>query len=387
MWKKYGGYVILQIQGLGLGRFLRRLLFSGIPVFDIRRTDETTATLRIYAADFARLLPIRRRERCRIRMLRKYGMAFRVRKMLQRPALLVGIPLSAILLWSLCARIWLIRVEGTQRVSEDEVLSLLAEHGLSVGKRPKGNVLILAADDLSARIKDAAWVELHRDGVVLTATVNEARPMHDAIDWSVPADLVAEKEATVLSIQTKRGKPLVSPGQTVYRGDVLIAGHVVYSPDRTAYDTRADGVIKASCVYRAEAPFLRTVTEYSDTGETLTVRELRFCGFPLCKDAVPFAEYREDESTETTVSLFGLPVTVRKIAVHEIASIERVLTEREREEQAKLKAVDAAMDTVPHQAAICSIQVTTWTRDGEPFALCTVVTEETIGQIKEYTHE
>ena len=144
MWKKYGGYVILQIQGLGLGRFLRRLLFSGIPVFDIRRTDETTATLRIYAADFARLLPIRRRERCRIRMLRKYGMAFRLRAFLQRPALLVGIPLSFILLWSLCARIWLIRVEGTQRVSEDEVLSLLAEHGLSVGKRPKGNVLIMS---------------------------------------------------------------------------------------------------------------------------------------------------------------------------------------------------------------------------------------------------
>ena len=387
MWKKYGGYVILQIEGLGLGRFLRRLLFSGIPVFDIRHIGETTATLRIYAADFVRLLPIRRRERCRIRILEKRGPAFRMRTVRRRPVLLVGLPLSVLLVWLFCSRIWLIRVEGTERVSKDEVLLLLAEHGLSIGQRPKGNVLILAADDLSARIRDAAWIELDKDGIVLTVTVNESRPMHDAIDWSRPADLVAEKEATVLSIQTKRGNPMVSPGQRVYKGDVLISGHVVYREDRTTYDTRADGIIKASCVYRAEAPFPQTVTEYHDTGEARTVKAVRLCGLPLWRDELQFAEYREEETEETAIALFGLPIVIQRTTVHEIEKTQRVLTEREREEQAKLEAVNAAVDSVPHDAAICSIQVTTGTRSGELFALCTVVTEETIGQTKEYAHE
>ncbi len=387
MWKKYGGYVILKIEGLGLGRFLRRLLFSGIPVFDIRRISETTATLQIYAADFVRLLPIRRRERCRIRILEKRGFAFRMRAVRRRPVLFVGLPFSVLLVWVLCSRIWLIRIEGTERVPEDEIIALLDEHGLSIGRRPKGNVLILAADDLSARIHDAAWVELDKEGIVLTVTVNESRPMHDAIDWSRPADLVAEKEATVLSIQTKRGKPMVSPGQTVYKGDVLISGHVVYREDRTTYDTRADGIIKASCVYRAEAAFPQTVTEYHDTGEALTVKAVRLCGIPLWRDELQFAEYREEKAEETTIALFGLPIVLERTTVHEIAKTERVLTERERQEQAGLEAVNAAVDGVPHDAAICSIQVTTATRLGEPFAVCTVVTEETIGQTKEYAHE
>lgn len=384
MWKYLRGYVILQVQGLRLERFLRRLLLSGVWVSDIRRLDETTAELTILARDMRRLLPIRRRERCRIRIVKKAGFPFRLRVMRAHPALLFGLPLCVALLWLWGTRIWRIRVEGTDRVDPAEVLALLAEHGLSVGKRPKGSVLITAADDLSARLCDAAWVELHKDGVILTVTVEESLPRTEPVDWSVPANLVAVKDGTVAKVVTRRGKPEVREGQTVRKGDVLIGGHVVYAEDRTAYDTHADGEVLACCVYTAEADLPETVTEYVDTDRVSFARTLSVAGVPLLHREPDFPSQREGETSAAEIARFGIPIALTKTERFETEQRERILTDGERIERAKLTATEAAITSVPHDAKICSIHAVVLQKDGKRFVRCTVVTEESIGITKEY---
>lgn len=386
MWKKRAAYVILQVQSLSPDRFLRRLLLSGIPVADVRHVDETTVRLRIPACDFRRLLPIRRRERCKIRIVERRGALFRMQRLFRRPALWIGLPVCVALLWTFCARIWLIRIDGAVRTDAAEVRALLEEHGIGVGRRPKGNVLILAADDLSARLPEAAWVSLNRDGIVLDVKMQELTHRHEAVDWSVPADIVAKKDATVVSVETRRGKSRVVSGQAVRKGDVLIGGHVMFREDRVSYDTRADGTVTGCCVYTAEADFPQTVTEYVCTGNTEMKRELLVFGIPILRSRSGFAVCFEDDETEIPVARFGVPMTVRRTEVSEAELRERVLSEAERGEQAELYAVTDAIAKVPHDAKICSIH-TTVQRDGKRrFVRCTVVTEESIGEIREMKH-
>ncbi len=387
MWKNLRGYVILQIEGLGLARFLQRLLLSGVRVFCIRRVDETTATLGVLARDFKRLRPIRRRERCRIRILKRHGFPFVWKRLRRRPVLLYGVPLCVAALWILGTRIWTIRIEGAVRTDPGEVYAMLGEHGLSIGKRPKGNVLILAADDLSARLKDAAWVSLNRAGILLRVTVHESDPQTETPDWSTPADLIAKKDAVVVSVETKRGKAQVQPGQPVKRGDVLISGHVVYSEDRTAYDTRADGTVTGACVYIAESELPATVTEYVESGSAARWKQLLICGIPLWNPKPPFERYLETSDKTVMVSLFGLPVSIRSKDLSELTMQERILSESERREQAELYAVTDAVAMVPHDARICSIHTVEQTEGTTVRVRCTVVTEERIGLIKEYGHE
>lgn len=387
MWKNWYGYVILQVEGLNLARFLRRLLANGIRVFRIRRIDETTATLGILARDVRRLRPIRRRERCRIRILERHGLPFVWRRVRMRPVLLYGIPLCVCILWIALMRIWCIRIEGAVRTDPDEVAALLDEHGLSVGKRPRGSVLILAADDLSARLKDAAWVSLNRDGVVLTVTVHESTLQHETIDWSIPAHIVAQKDAVVVSVETKRGQTAVAPGQTVQRGDVLISGHVVYSEDRTPYDTHADGRVLGACVYTADAELPTTAVALEPSGSVETVHEILLLGHALWSVSPSFGQFRITSDETTAVSSFGIPIAVRTVALEELVERERVLTERERREQAELAATTDAMALVPHDARICSIHTVMQTENGVERVRCTIVTEEDIGISKEYQHE
>ena len=387
MWKNWYGYVILQVEGLNLARFLRRLLANGIRVFRIRRIDETTATLGVLARDVRRLRPIRRRERCRIRILERHGLPFVWRRLCMRPVLLYGIPLCVCVLWIALARIWFIRIEGIVRTDPDEVMALLDEHGLSVGKRPKGSVLILAADDISARLKDAAWVSLNRDGVVLTVTVHESTLQHEGTDWSVPAHIVAKKDAVVVAVETKRGQPAANAGQTVRRGDVLISGHVVYSEDRTPYDTHADGRVTGACVYTADAELPTTVVVLEPSGSVETVHEILLCGRALWNGTPSFEQFRITSDETTQVASFGVPIAVRTVVVEELVEQERILTETERREQAELAATSDAMALVPHDAKICSIHTVMQTEDGAARVRCTIVTEEDIGISKEYQHE
>ncbi len=387
MWKNLRGYVILQVEGLGLARFLRRLMLSGIGVFRVRRVDETTATLGILARDFARLRPIRRRERCKVRILEKRGAPFWWRRVQSRPVLLYGIPLCVLLLWALGTRIWMIRIDGAVRTDPNEVVALLNEHGLAVGKRPKGNVLILAADDLSARLKEAAWVSLNRDGILLRVTVHESDPQTETADRSVPADLVAKKDAVIVSIETKRGQPQATAGQRVKQGDVLIAGHVVYSPDKTAYDTRADGTVTGACVYEAESDLPETVVAYAESGRTARWKQILVCGIPLWTPKPRFERYLEVTDETKQVSLFGLPIAIRVKDLAELTEQERVLTETERREQAELYAMTDAIASVPHDARICSIHMVEHTEGTTTRIRCTVVTEERIEWIKEYRNE
>lgn len=385
MWKLLRGYVILKAEGMHPARFLRRLPASGIPVFGIKSCGETSVVFCVPARDVRRLRPIRRRERCRLHILERHGFPFLWKRMLRRPVLLFGIPIAAAAVWIALSRIWFIRIDGTERTRPEEVLAMLDERGISVGKAPQGTMLIQAADDLSAQLREAAWVSLNRDGVVLRVTVQESDPQHTLIDRSRPSNVIAAKDAVIVSVETKRGKAAVSGGDRVYQGDVLISGHVVYSEDRTPYDTYAEGTVTGACVYTADAELPTSVTEYMPTGETGTIRTLLLAGVPVLHSHAPFAHYRETGTRTVSIARTGLPIGMTVVSVEELAERERILTEPERREQAELSAYRAAVALVPEHAAICSIHTTERVENGTVRIRCTVVTEEQIGINKEYT--
>ena len=207
------------------------------------------------------------------------------------------------------------------------------------------------------------------------------------MDWAIPANIVAVKDAVVVSVETKRGQTAVQPGQAVKRGDVLIAGHVVYSPDKTAYDTHADGSVTGACVYSAESELPTSVVEYAPSGQTQTVRFVQLCGLRLWGNRIAFDRYRETGTRTVFVSLFGLPITMQLTSLEELTERERLLTEGERREQAELYAVNDAIALVPTDAKICSIHTVEQTADGTVRIRCTIVTEESIGITKEFGNE
>ena len=382
MWYFLNGYVIIQIKGLCIARFLKKITDAGIRVSDVRKTDEATVLCRIPARRFHDLKRLKSRLPLRIRILKRGGLPFQLLKLRRRPVLWIGTILlfSGILILS--TRIWFIRIDETKLVDPDEVTALLSERGIRPGAYLEGPILITAANDLSAQIRDAAWIGLDREGVMLKVNIVESLPESVKRTDRMPSDIIAEKDGVVTSVEVMRGQARVKTGDRVKAGDVLISGTINYK-DNTV-ETAADGRVYAAADYRTEAELIDHVTEAYETDLIESVRIIRFWDREIIRTTPAFEHYRLTDP-KSVVSNGLLPVSIETLTAREIAFRERMLTDEEAEQEALIRARTQAYALVPRDAAIIHTYGTIRTQDGKRYAAVIVTAEELIGKTEDKT--
>ncbi len=384
MWQFWKGYVIIQIEGLCAARFLKRCTDAGIRVTGVRRTDAASIRCAVPVRRFYDLRKLKRGLPLRIRIVGRRGLPFQIAKLKKRPVLWLGSLLlfSAILFFS--TRIWFIRIQETPGVDPSEILEALKERGIFPGAYLKGPILITAANDLSAQIRNAAWIGLDREGVTLQVNVVEALPESPKKTQSAPSDIVAEKDGVITSVQVMRGQARVKPGDRVKKGDVLISGTVLYKDQ--AVGMAADGTVSAAVQYCAESELMDRITESYETDAAETLRIMRFWGLEIVRTKPSFSHYRLTGPASVTANGL-LPFTVETQTVREIGFRDRTLSPEESEQYALTEAREQAYLLVPHSAAILHTYGTIRKRDGKSYACVIVTAEEIIGKTEELPHD
>jgi similar to stage IV sporulation protein len=384
MWQFWNGYVIIQIEGLCIARFLKRLSDAGIRISDVRQTGDAAIRCTIPAKRFRSLRKLRHGLPLKIRIVDRGGLPFGLRKLWRRPFLWGGTALLFAAITVLSSRIWIIRIEKTKQADPEEILSLLQERGIYPGAYPEGPILITAANDLSAQVHGASWIGLDREGILLTVRVKESAPESPKKTDRVPSDIVANRDGIVTSIRVMRGQARVKVGDRVKAGDVLISGTVLYHEQST--ETAADGTVYAAVDYRTEAELVDRVRESYETGSTEQLRYLRFWNSELfCTDCA-FDHYRI-ESFDAAAENGLLPFSIGIRTAREIGFRERILTDEEAEQYALIEAREQAYAMIPKDAAIINTYGTIQNRNGKRIAVVIVTAEELIGQTEERPHD
>ena len=382
MWHFLRGYVILQIEGLSVARFMKRMTEHGIKIRRAVRTSPTCVRMEIDAKRFFALRRLRTGLPVRIRIVKRCGLPFLRKRLTAQPVLLIGTLLIGAGICIASGRILLIRVEGTRRIDPNEVRERLREKGVGVGARLEGPILITAANELSAEIKDAAWVGLDREGVTLTVRVVESLP-ESPKRTQQPSDVVAEKDGVVTKLVVTHGQARVSVGDSVRKGDVLISGTVVRND--ASYETWADGTVTAVVSYTAQCETADTIKEWTESGETQTLKTVRLGSWRLFGQQPDFERYRV-LNTETIPVSDRLPVTIETVAIGALVERERVPDRQEAEQLALQQARDAATELLPKNAAILHQYGILQQQNGKTIAEVTILTEETIGRTEERPH-
>ena len=115
-----------------------------------------------------------------------------------------------------------IRVSGVENISEDTVLSALSDNGLSIG----ASWLLLDTErvesDVLARTDNIAWININRRGSVAYVEVRE-KEVKEEPKYTY-SSIVAKYDCVIEDITVLSGYAMVSVGDTVKRGDVLISG-------------------------------------------------------------------------------------------------------------------------------------------------------------------
>lgn len=129
------------------------------------------------------------------------------------------------LLIFLSGHIWNIRIEGNRQCSTGEILEFLADQGITHGiSRKKINCSEIAAA-VREKYPEITWVSAKLEGTRLTLEVQEGIFTGDDMPKEQTASsLAAEKDGTIVKMVTRAGVPLLYPGDTCKKGDILVSG-------------------------------------------------------------------------------------------------------------------------------------------------------------------
>jgi len=213
------GYVRVQARGKNPERLVNLCVCSGFPVWDIALIDDHlyfSTTL----ARYKQIRPLARKSMCVPRIVKRVGIPFLIGKIRRRPVfILVSIILLAVLFW-LSGSVWAISVKGNVKVSRSDILRVASDNGLAIGARKSYVSIDNLQQAIAIEFPGISWVYIRFQGTLaVIEVVEKVRP-----DMPGPGDIVARKDGVVESVLVLSGVPLVQPGQTVKKGDLLIAG-------------------------------------------------------------------------------------------------------------------------------------------------------------------
>ena len=187
----------------------------------------------------------------------------------------LGISLSAILIVLSQRFVWSMSVTGNQNLTSSEIASKLDQYGFGIGAYvPKVNTdrienkLLIESDEIS-------WISINIIGTHAEIEVREYEKRDSSLEYVGAANLVAKKSGVIEDVRIYKGNVVVSSGQYVEKGDLLVSG--LYDSNILGFRyTRAQGEVAARTTneFYIEIPY--EYVSYEHTGKQYYDKYLNF---------------------------------------------------------------------------------------------------------------
>lgn len=347
------GYITVIIEGLFPERFINMCTRNNIPLRNIRRKDKTRVLADMNIRDFKNIRKISRKSRCRVHIVKKYGLPFFLRQYRKRKMLAVGILVFFAILYTLSQFVWIIEITGNEKITNEEILNCAREAGLYAGMKTSKVDSSEIKSHMMTYMDKISFVTINRNGATVHIDVREREEKREHFDNSVPTNIIAKESGVIESTLVQSGTAMVKKGDVVYSGQMLVSGAADSLPYGIKY-SRSDAEIKAR-VWREKTAVLPAYTvEKIPTGKVKTRRKLKIFNFSVnlfIKNKILFE--KSDILSYTKYITLGdgkiLPVGIEVTTYTEYTEKRTELSEKELKEQLK-----AEMDKLCNDAEIVS---------------------------------
>ncbi len=314
IWHYFRGYVMIEVSGFSVERFINLATHKGIYLWDIQR-HHNTIRMKVSIAGFRLLRHCTKKTRCRIKILEKKGWPFLAHKYRKRKFLAMGILMFIGTLYILASFIWVIEIQGTQRIHKDQLVTACIEAGLKPGAwKPKVSKNEVEKK-LMKQFKDISWVAIEIKGTKAKIQLVETLAEMELIDRTTPCDVVAKKYGLITSVVVSSGTPKVKPKDVVQKGDTLISGELLIKEDETDVVKKfvhAIAEVRAKLWYEIYTEQSMIYIEKKYTGQAKKHYRFQIMEYPinLLKTSISYENY-DKITTRHRLNLggdFALPV-------------------------------------------------------------------------------
>lgn len=255
LWRYLLGYLAIRISGENCEQILNRASANGISIWNLHyKAGNICGNISI--RNFFKLYDIKKGIRCKISIIKKYGLIFRLKKHKNRTGLIVGAATFLLILLFLSNFVWIIKIEGNHKLSTKEIISSCKKIGIYEGILKKKVNSKYDAQRLQLTQEGIAWCSFNLEGSVLTVNISEATDS-DKQERYTHSNLKANIAGKIKKIDVTSGDVLVKVGDTVSKGDLLVSG-VVQNMSSTLF-VHSDGEIIAETtrVFSAEGEYVQ----------------------------------------------------------------------------------------------------------------------------------
>lgn len=337
------GYLEIKVEGYFIEKFINNCLKSNIFLWNIKRKRTTIMTCNIGVKDFKNIRKILKQTKCRIKIEKKKGLPFTFNKYRKRKIFALLIFIILIIIAILSNFVWNIQIEGTEKISKDELIQTLKEEGLSIGKFKPGIETREIINKVRLDRDDIAWIGIEITGTNAIVKVVEAEEKPEIVDEDEYCNIVATKDGVVTKIMAQNGTPLVKNGDLIKKGTVLIGGWLEGKYTGTRY-VHSNGQVEAKVWYTQKERVYLKETKKEDTGEAQNKYSVNINNFIINfnKRVSKFENYDTIEEAKKIklFSNFYLPIELVKTTYKEYKVVEIAHTL----EEAKTIGIERAKD-------------------------------------------
>ncbi len=260
------GWVRLETEGGFPEKLLNGAAKAGIALWNSCRQGVRMTTC-CYARQYKKLRPSAKKACVRMRVVERHGLPFLLHRYRARAGVAVGILVYALLLQFLSGRIWIVDIQGNDRVPETAIREVLEPLGVreggDFGKLDVPSLQLTALQSLP----DLTWLAVNLEGSTVHVQVQERGSHAPMEDGAFPSNIKAARDGRILKIETTSGQAMVQAGDAVTKDTLLISGVVDSKTGPLLKRSSGRVVAETSRTLTAEVPLEETLL--LPTGDTI----------------------------------------------------------------------------------------------------------------------
>ncbi len=265
LWRFIIGYIIIEIAGENCEQILNRAAANNINFWNLKYKKG-----KIYGCispkNFLKLYTLRHGLNCKIKVIKKRGYVFYIKKYKKRFGFIFGFIFFITILFFLSNFVWIINVEGNYTIPTQQIIKSCKKIGIYEGISKEKVKNKYDAQRLQLIQDGIAWCSLNVEGCVLTVNLSEAT-VSDKDSRQFPSNIKASIAGKIKKIDITSGNTVVKIDDTVAKGDLLVSG-IIENISSTHF-VHSDGIIIAETkrTFSAEGKYTQTVKK--KVGETI----------------------------------------------------------------------------------------------------------------------
>jgi similar to stage IV sporulation protein len=385
LWNYIRGYVIIHVEGYFLEKFINICTHRQLFLWDIKRCNNTSLTMKMSIRGFKSLRPITKKTGCRVKIISKRGLPFIFNRYRRRKAFIAGAIFFVVIIYFSTSFIWEIEVSGNKSLETQVILEKLSFAGVKPGvvkyRIDPDNVVNRMMHD----VEELSWISVSIKGTKVKVVVAERSKIPQLLNINEACDIVAMKDGTIKNIVVKNGVGIQKVGDTVAAGQLLISGTIPIKGSEEQFKlVHAMGFIIARTWYEENTEVKLNTIERTRTGRYIdnVYISLIIKKFNLLKKEIKYENYDKIEIKKRVKigedMVFPFEYVIERF--YEVENIYKELELNEAKNFAALESRKKLLERIPDDANIVNTDLNyIESDDGKIVARIIVECEEEIG--------